>query len=188
MPDFIPGLKLSKLFYRDVVKGILDKHFPRLTYSAGLIGYGSDVIGFDTPQSTDHMWGPRLYLFLTEDDHNLLQFKILTTLSEALPYTFKGYSVNFSQPDPNDNGVQWLEPITSGSINPLIWIHTIKSFFKDYLNCDPAADIDSASWLTFTEHRLLAVTAGGIFYDDLGLEIDSPEILLFSPMTFGYIY
>ena len=40
MPNFIPGLKLSELFYQEVVKAILDNHFPNLPHSAALIGYG----------------------------------------------------------------------------------------------------------------------------------------------------
>src|SRR5678816_4493207 len=34
MPRFIPGLKLSSLFYREAVKPIIDNAFPRLRYSA----------------------------------------------------------------------------------------------------------------------------------------------------------
>jgi len=34
-----------------------------LRYAAGVIGYGSEVIGFNDEMSTDHMWGPRFLLF-----------------------------------------------------------------------------------------------------------------------------
>ena len=66
---FIKGLELGELFYTEAVKPILAKYFADLTYSAALIGTGSEVLGFDTPQSMDHDWGPRLMLFLTEADH-----------------------------------------------------------------------------------------------------------------------
>ena len=46
---FIKGLELSELFYEQAVKPILAKSFPDLTYSAALIGRGSEVLGFDTP-------------------------------------------------------------------------------------------------------------------------------------------
>ena len=68
---FIKGLELSELFYKEAVKPILDNNFPELTYSAALLGNGSDVLGFDTPQSMDHDWGPRLMLFLTQADHDV---------------------------------------------------------------------------------------------------------------------
>lgn len=63
MGDFIKGLDLCEKFFYDVAKPVLDEYFPELVYSAGLIGYGSDVLGFDDEVSTDHMWGPRFYLF-----------------------------------------------------------------------------------------------------------------------------
>jgi hypothetical protein len=167
---FIPGLLLSELFYNDVVYSILLKNFPYLKYSAGLIGYGSEIIGFDDAQSRDHMWGPRLYIFLDEKDYTALHKEMLQIITENLPYTFKGYSVNFSKPDPNDGGVQTPEHITSGKINPLIWITTINKFFREYLNTDPYSKLEFDSWLTIPEHRLLAVTSGKIFHDDLNLQ------------------
>ena len=66
MSKFIPGLKLSELFYRNAVKPILNAEFPKLMYAAARIDYGSEVLGFDTPLSIDHDWGPRLQLFLSE--------------------------------------------------------------------------------------------------------------------------
>ena len=59
---FIKGLELCEGFFFDIAKPILDKHFQSLPYSAGLIGYGSDVLGYDDEVSTDHMWGPRFLL------------------------------------------------------------------------------------------------------------------------------
>ena len=48
---------------------MLDAEFPGLRHSAALIGAGSEVLGFDTPMSSDHHWGPRAILFLAEDDY-----------------------------------------------------------------------------------------------------------------------
>ena len=58
------GLDLCRGFFFETMKPIMDQYFPGLTYSAGLIGYGSDVLGYDDAVSRDHMWGPRFYLFL----------------------------------------------------------------------------------------------------------------------------
>jgi len=65
MPDFIPGLRLSELFYSEAAKPILDTFFPELSYSAALLGWGSEVLGYDDVQSSDHHWGPRFLLFLS---------------------------------------------------------------------------------------------------------------------------
>ena len=45
MTRFIPGLKLSGLFYKEAVKPILDLQFPQLRYPAALINGGSEVLG-----------------------------------------------------------------------------------------------------------------------------------------------
>ena len=67
--NFIPGLELARRFYWEAVRPILDADFPGLRHSAALIGTGSEVLGFDTPMSADHHWGPRAMLFLAEDDY-----------------------------------------------------------------------------------------------------------------------
>lgn len=58
MTKLIKGLDLCKGFFNECAKPIIDKYFPNLQYSAGLIGYGSDVLGYDDEISRDHMWGP----------------------------------------------------------------------------------------------------------------------------------
>ena len=68
MPEFIKGKELCRGFFTEIVKPILDREFPELIYTAGLLGYRSDVLGYDDAVSTDHMWGPRFYLFLREED------------------------------------------------------------------------------------------------------------------------
>jgi hypothetical protein len=66
--SFIKGLELNKGFYIDVVKPLLERKYPDLLYSAVLLGYGSDVLGYDTEISMDHDWGPRLQLFIESKD------------------------------------------------------------------------------------------------------------------------
>ena len=101
------GLDLCKGFFHACAEPVIDHYFPNLKYSAGLIGYGSDVLGYDDPVSTDHMWGPRFYMFLSKHEMSKKD-KIFKVLSENLPYTYQGFSVNFTEPNPNDNGVQHL--------------------------------------------------------------------------------
>ena len=55
---FIQGLELCESFFREAAQPVLRKEFPDLNYSAGLLGYGSDVLGYDDQVSSDHMWGP----------------------------------------------------------------------------------------------------------------------------------
>jgi len=65
---FIKGLELCETFFHEHGLPIIRQYDPNLEFSAGLIGYGSDVLGYDDCVSADHMWGPRFYLFLQESD------------------------------------------------------------------------------------------------------------------------
>ena len=164
-PEFIPGLKLSRRFYQQVVKTILDREFPRLNYSAALIGWGSEVLGFDTPLSRDHHWGPRVLLFVRKRDYQLHK-EIDQVLASNLPYEFMGYSTNFSKPEPN--GVRHPERIRAGSVNHMINIHSPSGLFKARLGCDVDQKISVVDWLTFSQQRLLELTSGEVFHDGIG--------------------
>lgn len=129
------------MFFDQLVKPILKKHYPYLKYSAGLLGPGSDVIGFDTPRSMDHDWGPRVAIFLPKKDE-----RVSKKLNKELPVEFKGFSVI---------GVE---------------VHTISSFFEEYLHFDISKKVTAEDWLVFPEHKLLTITEGDIFHDDLGLK------------------
>jgi hypothetical protein len=179
MPKFIPGLKLSKLFYQKEVKPILKKEFPELRYSAAVIGWGSEVLGFDTALSRDHHWGPRVLLFLSDKDYTKLKDKISKVLSQRLPYEFMGYSTNYTNPEPN--GVRHPKKITKGSVNHMINIYTVKSFFEARLGLDPSKKITVTDWLTFSQQRLLELVSGEIYHDGLRQLQDAREKLKFYP-------
>jgi hypothetical protein len=165
MAKFIPGLELSRLFFKKEIKPILDREFPKLRYSAAVIGWGSEVLGFDTPVSRDHHWGPRAMLFLREKDFPILKERISQTLSSKLPYQFMGYSTNYSKPDPN--GVRHPEKISTGRVNHMVHIYTVKSFFAARLKLDPSKRITVTDWLTFPQQRLLELVSGEVYYDAL---------------------
>ncbi|MEZ4727723.1 MAG: DUF4037 domain-containing protein [Caldilineaceae bacterium] len=164
---FIPGLQLNARFYTEIVRPLLDKHFPGLAHSAALMGYGSDVLGYDTPLSTDHNWGPRFQLFLTLADYDRHHAAIDQCLCRHLPHTFLGYSVNFSEPDLNDSGVQRMVEGEPEFVRHLIEITTIPAFFARYLALDPYAALDGVDWLVLGEQKLLETTAGQVYHDGL---------------------
>ena len=99
MPNFIPGLRLSELFYAEAARPILETLFPQISHSAALLGWGSEVLGYDDIQSSDHHWGPRFLLFLSPEHHQKYKNAIRQALSDNLPHRFRGYSTNFGEPD-----------------------------------------------------------------------------------------
>ncbi|MDQ3917122.1 MAG: DUF4037 domain-containing protein [Acidobacteriota bacterium] len=170
MADFIPGLELSRLFFFEAVRPVLDAEFPRLLYAAGLIGTGSEVLGFDTEMSTDHHWGPRVDLFVREEDYEAAREGVSAVLRRRLPRRFRGYPTSFTEPDPKDNGVQHLVERDAGEVTHKVEVKTPRRFFLDYLAFDIACDIEPADWLTFPEQKLRTVTSGAVFHDRVGLE------------------
>ncbi len=175
MNQFIKGMTLCRDFFNDCAKKVIEYRFPDLKYSAGLIGYGSDVLGYDDAVSTDHMWGPRFYLFLSSEDIAEKNY-IFSALSEKLPYTYKGYSVNFTEPDPNDCGVQHPKFIKEGTLNPLIFIQTFDEYLNEQLGIHDLNRIMPYEWLAFSEHRLLSLVSGQFFVDGLHLAERIAEI------------
>ncbi len=170
MPEFIPGLQLAELFYREAVRPIVEAHFPGLIYSAALIGHGSEILGFDTPVSTDHDWGPRLQLFLTPADLASRKEAIDRALRQELPVRFHGYSTQAGPPDPLDGGTRLAVSIEHSPVDHWIGFITLEGFWQATLGASPEGPFTPADWLTFSEQALLELTAGKVFHDDLGLE------------------
>ena len=121
---FIPGAELSRSFFASVVEPLLADAFSDLRYAAALLGSGSEVLGFDTEMSTDHDWGPRVDLFLSEGDHARHAAAIDARLRERLPRAFRGYPVSFTDPDPLDHGTRLPDARGDGPVNHKVGIHT----------------------------------------------------------------
>ncbi len=170
MPDFIPGLQLSEAFYHEAVKPLLDEHFPDLVYAAALVGSGSEVLGYDTAMSTDHHWGPRLLLFLSDRDYESQRDNVHDVISRRLPYTFRGYSTHFTPPNPDDNGVQLLQAVSSGPVNHRVETLTLREWLRNMLDFELDSTIETADWLTFPQQRLLEITRGAVYHDGVALE------------------
>jgi hypothetical protein len=64
MTAFMSGRELNRAFYAEIVGPLV----AAWQHSAALLGWGSDVLGFDTVRSTDHGWGPRVLLFADAAD------------------------------------------------------------------------------------------------------------------------
>lgn len=166
---FIPGMELSRRFYWEAARPVLDRSFAGMAHSAAMLGSGSETLGFDDEMSADHGWGPRLQLFLRPDDWEAHAEDIDEALRHGLPHRFLGYPTNFSEPDPEDNGVQLLEATESGPVNHRVETLTIGGFWRSYLNFDIGRPIGAADWLTFPQQKLRTITEGEIFYDEIGL-------------------
>ncbi len=171
MPAFIPGLSLSREFFHEAVAPIIDQAYPSLPFSAALIGSGSEVLGYDSEVSTDHHWGPRVMLFLSPADHARHAQALRGLLSHHLPYQFAGYSTHFGSPKVGrgDDGTQIPEQIDTGPVNHRVEIMTIDGYLRATIGISAEQPLRAADWLSLPQQKLLSLTAGEVFRDDLDL-------------------
>jgi predicted N-acetyltransferase YhbS len=151
--EYIPGLRLAREFYTEVVHPLLDGRVP---YAAGLLGQGSEVAGFDTERSTDHDWGPQLQVFLADGDAGLAE-GITAMLGERLPERFHGYPVAFQVT---------REP--GGAARHRVEVTGLGSWLKGQLGFDPRRGISELDWLAIPTQRLAELTTGEVFHDEPG--------------------
>jgi len=166
-PSFLPGLVLAERFYREVVAPLLAEGLGDLTYSAGLIGPGSEVLGFDTPQSSDHHWGPRVMLFVAPEDLPR-DGEVEAFLAQRLPAAFLGWSTHWGPPD--EIGVRLLVPAAQGQpIAHRVEVATWDQWTTGYLGLDLTKPLGVEDWLGLPEQKLRSLRSGRFFRDDLGL-------------------
>src|SRR5581483_12205654 len=163
MPIFLSGLDLSRRFFQEAVRPLLAEAFPGVRYAAALLGPGSEVLGLDTEMSTDHDWGPRLFIFLREDDAEQRD-TIGNLLSEQLPETFAGYPVSF--PTPAGPGIRAMTRPLAGPVKHRVILITVRDFVRIQLRYDLTQTLEVADWLTFPSHALGELVAGEVYQDE----------------------
>jgi hypothetical protein len=177
-PQFIPGLELAASFSAEVVEPILERHFPGLVFSTALTGFGSDVLGFDTPISMDHCWGPRLQVFVGETDLESMKSNLDEVLRRELPQMHRGLSVNFSKQD--GSGIFRMQAQEVGPVSHAIEFFSVPTFLKRYLGITHAKP-ELLEWLRFPEQALLEVSGGQVFRDRLPELREMRETFKFFP-------
>ena len=144
--DFVSGIDLARMFYIEVVRPLIEGR----SHSAARLGSGSDVLGFDTPRSTDHGWGPRLHVFVAASEVDAVR----TTIDSSLPEEFHGWPVYFG----------WDEV----AVRHHVIVAPLGEWLESHLGFDPQVDITVRNWLTTPQQLLLEVTEGAVFHDPDG--------------------
>ncbi|GAA2792026.1 DUF4037 domain-containing protein [Saccharopolyspora taberi] len=158
--DFVPGAELARRFYWEAVRPVL----PDVAHAAALIGGGSEVLGFDTPRSTDHNWGPRLQLFLHPDDADR-RAAITDLLADRLPPVFLGCPTNM-EPFGEDGALRMRR--TEGRPRHGVVVAELGDWLQRHLGFDPLAEITAFDWLATPTQTLAEITAGAVFHDGPG--------------------
>lgn len=93
MPESI--ITVSRSFFHQVVKPVLDRHFPAETAQTafGLFGYGSEAMGLDDEFSRDHHFGLRIDALMPEAVFQSAAPRMMRAVADELPSTFMGHSL-----------------------------------------------------------------------------------------------
>lgn len=142
--EFRSGRDLCRQFYTDHVRPLLDTGFPGLRHAAALFGRGSEVLGYDDPMSADHNAEPRVLIFLTDEDHVRYAARLRDSLAGGVPETLAGRPTQHR-------------------------VTTIREYIAEQLRFDVDEPIRAVDWLTWSEARLIMITGGVIFHDEIGL-------------------
>ncbi len=145
------GLELAERYFKAYGLPLILDSFPKYTnrIAAGLVGLGSDCLGFDDEFSRDHDWGPGFCLWLSKADHERIGSELLEAYN-SLPPTFEGF-----------------ERTTSEWGNARVGVFETGAFYRRLLGRTDAPET-VFDWLRLQENNLSVCTSGEIFYDPLG--------------------
>ena len=67
----LKGMDIARRYYEEYGKPMLEEKFPEYVdrVAAGLVGEGSECLGYDDVTSADHDFGPGFCLWLTREDY-----------------------------------------------------------------------------------------------------------------------
>jgi hypothetical protein len=159
------GIGLSQRFYENHVAPLLREHFFDMPHAACRIGWGSEVLGYDTELSADHDYGPSVQILLAEESFPSTAQALMRRFDDDLPGTFEGWAVRFSRNvrPPKTNPDLGLLGSDHG-----VELYTLSAWCGQFLRREFASSLTARDWLSYPEQFFLLVTAGAVFHDDLG--------------------
>ena len=148
------GLELSRAFYESYGAPLLHEQFPEQEglVAVGLLGSGSECLGFDDEVSRDHDFEPGFCLLLPGED--VIDRRTAFLLERAyakLPKAFMGFKRSAVAP-------------VGGARHGVL---RTADFFTEKVGA-PDGILTMDQWLKLPQQALLEATAGEIFRDDFG--------------------
>ena len=145
------GIELSRTYFTQVVRPLIDERWPAMAYAAARLGSGSEVLRLDDDLSRDHDWGLRLDLLVPGD----LVDEVTAHLGRRLPDEFAGLPTRFA--------TTW-DP----EVRHRVHVDTAGGLAVSRLGLDATHDLRVEDWLALTGQAVLEVTAGEVFVDRAG--------------------
>ena len=146
------GLELAERYYYAYGKGMVEEKFPELKgrVAAGLVGQGSECLGFDDNISMDHDYGPSFCLWLTRGDSE--------AYGEAMMEEYRKLPKSFE-------GVEGRQETLHGGGR--VGVLCIPDFYYGLLGTEDVPE-DNRAWMRIRETALCTATNGKVFEDPLG--------------------
>ena len=157
---FIPGLELSRLLYEEQIAPMLRQRYPALRYAAATYGMCSECLGLDDEVSRDHMWGPRVSLVLSPEDHARHADGLRALFRAELPAIFHGHAMTWLRP-----GVDVQDTREASLYN--LGITTLPRTLA-FCGGPQALPLSEVAWLKVSEQHLCEFTNGVVYRDDTG--------------------
>lgn len=145
------GLELAERYFTAYGLPLINDNFPEYKdrIAIGLVGLGSECLGFDDEFSRDHDWGPGFCLWLAKADHDRVG-SVLLEAYNSLPATFEGF-----------------ERTTSEWGDGRVGVFETGAFYRRLLGRADAPET-RPDWLRLQENNLSVCTSGEVFFDPLG--------------------
>ncbi len=149
------GLELSRAFYLEYGKSMLEQEFSSLLphIAVGLVGAGSECLGFDDEISHDHDFEPGFAIFLPDETvvDRATAFRLERAYA-ALPKEFMGFKRSRLSP-------------TGGARHGVI---RLSDFLTEKTGA-PDGNLSLRDFLYLPEQALLEVANGALFHDGNGM-------------------
>jgi hypothetical protein len=142
--EFRHAADVAEGFHAEVIAPLVGG----VPYAAGLLGWGSDVLGYDTARSMDHGWGPRLVVLVDADEVE----RVRKAVDEGLPDEYDGHPVRFGW-----DGYAPRHHVT---------VATLGDWLAGQLGFDASQGIGVDDWLVTPQQQFLGVVAGRVYADD----------------------
>jgi hypothetical protein len=145
-------IDISRNFFEEVVKPILQEHFPAETARTafGVFGYGLEALRLDDEYSRDHHWGLRIDALMPPAVFEGKRHEIMATLNTHLPDSFQGHSLRAAH-------------LAGAGLAP----DNLQAFLTRTIGIDHPPQ-NYIEWLKIPEEDIIHITNGEVWSDPLG--------------------
>lgn len=145
------GLELAEKYYEAYGRQMLDDQFADMKgqTAAGLVGYGSECLGFDDDISKDHDYGPSFCIWLPRKIYKEYGVRMQAAY-DALPREFMGFAGRMEE----EQG--------KGRVGVLC----LEDFYEEMIGRSSVPQTEM-EWLAIPEEMLATAVNGKVFEDNL---------------------